>query len=311
MFPDYRPTRVSKYYMMKGVQKLRRGDQKFLKNALAAFSRSSCVDSFTGSVVASVGSVWARQGQNNCRIDENIPLMVEFDSAVTDRMSVDDYSPRVIEFVGANILVDDVIEPLVDMVEDFDFNQFIDDSIASSSTSVNDGDLLFRSLDNDEEIDVNLIASFDEELWSDPLDELRRLFLELGISVSQGSGILRYLAKKYPTDGYPRTCKTFMGTPKEKVPLIDLQNGKYYYYGLESALGRYSNEVLASFRNKDLQLDVGIDGFQFSKSSKRSGWPILVSLSNSNLDPVLVGLYVGSEKLNDVNSFLRPFCEEI
>lgn len=58
-------------------------------------------------------------------------------------------------------------------------------------------------------------------------------------------------------------------------------------------------------------LDIGADGFQFTKSGKRTGWPIIGNIVDSGLDPFIIGLYVGDEKPKSVDDFMRPFCQEL
>ena len=60
-----------------------------------------------------------------------------------------------------------------------------------------------------------------------------------------------------------------MGTPRERVMSQVIGDGTYTHYRVGRALGRYSKVVLRSI--DEVVLDVGIDGFQLAKSSKRFG----------------------------------------
>lgn len=48
----------------------------------------------------------------------------------------------------------------------------------------------------------------------------------------------------------------------------------------------------------------------FTKSGKRTGWPIIGYIVGSGTDPFIIGLYVSDEKPKSVDDFMRPLCQE-
>lgn len=68
-----------------------------------------------------------------------------------------------------------------------------------------------------------------------------------------------------------------MKTPKEKIKAVPIGTGFNHYVGIQEAINR-TREI----KDKLLQLGglvmlVSADGFQFYKSSKRVGWPLICS----------------------------------
>lgn len=60
-----------------------------------------------------------------------------------------------------------------------------------------------------------------------------------------------------------------------------------------------------------MTLDIGIDGFAIAKSSTHCGWPILGTLSNENVPPFLIAMYVGYKELKEIDPFLEDFAAEV
>lgn len=115
----------------------------------------------------------------------------------------------------------------------------------------------------------SIIYSYQDEFRessSDGLHALRHMILDAGISVTQGTKILQYLSDRYPSDNYPRTYQTLMGTPRKKIATQTMGDGQYAHYGIAQGLARYNRNVVIE-KMGELELDIGIDGFQLSKSS--------------------------------------------
>lgn len=82
--------------------------------------------------------------------------------------------------------------------------------------------------------------------------------------------------------------------------------GHYYHFGIVVGLQSYCPSVFLG--KSDVVIDIGIDGFSISKSSKLCGWPIMGYIVDSNLPPFLIGLYGGHGDPSSFNNFLGPFC---
>lgn len=87
-----------------------------------------------------------------------------------------------------------------------------------------------------------------------------------------------------------------------------MYNGEYVHFGVEFGLLAYQESPCGV---EEIVLEVSTDGFQFAKSSRRVGWPIFGCVVGSGLNPFLIGLYVGMEKLKSVDVFLAQFCDEL
>lgn len=178
-----------------------------------------------------------------------------------------------------------------------------------------EGEIVFAVLEDDAEDFDAIIYSYQEEFRessSDGLHSLRHMILDAGISVTQGTKILQYLSDRYPSDNYPRTYQTLMGTPRKKIATQTMGDGQYAHYGIAQGLARYNRNVVDIIEKMgSLEIDIGIDGFQLSKSSKKSGWPIIGAVVGVKVDPVVFGLWVGKTKPSLVDEFLLPFCEEM
>lgn len=109
---------------------------------------------------------------------------------------------------------------------------------------------------------------------------------------------------------YPLDARTLLRTPRHPTKPVAMSPGSYYHYGLRTGLLSYPAQVLLDLHY--LQIDISTDGFVFSNSSKRCGWPIFASVVGSKLDPILVGLYVGrTRKPDSIDEFMKYFVEEL
>lgn len=61
---------------------------------------------------------------------------------------------------------------------------------------------------------------------------------------------------------------------------------------------------------KLILIDIGTDGFSLANSSKKVRWPIFGSIVGMDLEPFIIGLYLGKAKPDSIDTFMQPFCEE-
>lgn len=130
--------------------------------------------------------------------------------------------------------------------------------------------------------------------------------LRFKLTSTQQGGLLHYLKRNYPLDNFPATYKTLFNIPKTPIETILVSPGQYYHFGIVIGLQSYCPTVF--FGKTEIVVDIGIDGFSISKSSKLCGWPIMGYMVDSNLPPFLIGLYVGHGDPNSFNDFLQSFC---
>lgn len=169
---------------------------------------------------------------------------------------------------------------------------------------VDDDELIGMHEDDD---DVDDIEDFNKK---DPehLVALRRWALICNVPKRHLNMLLKVLNKSH--GNYPLDSRTLLKTPREPTKSIVMSPGNYYHYGLKRGLLSYPSGRL--FELGDLSIDISTDGFAFAKSSKRCGWPIFASVVGSNLDPILIGLYIGrTRKPDSIDDFMRYFVDEL
>ena len=107
----------------------------------------------------------------------------------------------------------------------------------------------------------------------------------------------------------PSDSRTLFSTPKT-VELLEVPPGKYWHFGLKRVLEMLlTNKYLENIT--EISLNFNIDGLPVSKSSKGQFWPILCSIKGINLPPLVLGIYYGHSKPNNVNEFLKPIVDEL
>lgn len=114
--------------------------------------------------------------------------------------------------------------------------------------------------------------------------------------------------RKHYGDHFPKSAQTLLRTPRDRAIPTTVLPGQYYHFGLEVGLLSYPHNILRDF--KSIVIDIGTDVFQMANSSKTVGWPIFGSIVDTDLDPILIGLYIGKKKPNSIDTFMLPFCEE-
>lgn len=108
----------------------------------------------------------------------------------------------------------------------------------------------------------------------------------------------------------PKDPRTLFNCQKKTISLIPVDSGHYWHNGLIATL----KMIFLHLDNvpKCISLNVNIDGLPLFKSSKHQVWPILCNIHECpNIPPFVVGVYEGTSKPVDLNSFLQPFIEEL
>lgn len=105
--------------------------------------------------------------------------------------------------------------------------------------------------------------------------------------------LLAILRDKIPN--IPKSSKTLLQTPTQKTVTKTLSNnGKYWHFGLKNIF-----EAIA-FCGISLpaliELKINIDGIPIFNSSTSQCWPILCSIKNVSLKPMVIGIYCGETK---------------
>lgn len=104
----------------------------------------------------------------------------------------------------------------------------------------------------------------------------------------------------------PSDPRTLLSTPVV-IELYNMGSGKYWHCGLimKTIFQDISRPVSVS-------LNINIDGLPLFKSAKDEFWPILFNIFEfPNVKPMIIGIYHGKGKPNNMPSFLELFVTEL
>jgi len=203
----------------------------------------------------------------------------------------------------------------------------------SSSSSSSDED---TEVDQSTEyISDNCVELYDTTSYVYPCNQNPIDTLPLGTQIAEWSfkfnvsqnalssllGILRPVLSD--SHQLPKDPRTLLKTPKS-ISVSDIDGGKFYYFGIRKHLiietekgfvrCRFPlvEKLYESMGSNLLTLSVGSDGFPVSRSSNVQMWPILIKVDQSLLPrPLLVAIFCGLTKPNNVNEFFGPFIAEL
>lgn len=119
---------------------------------------------------------------------------------------------------------------------------------------------------------------------------------------------IRFVDKGASSTILPEDPRTLLQTP-QTVTLMPLSDGEYWHYGLKKCLEKI-------FRKLDkpitISVNINIDGLPLFQSSNTDFWPILFNITEMPKVPAMViGIFCGKSKTNDIDSFLTPFVDEL
>ena len=129
------------------------------------------------------------------------------------------------------------------------------------------------------------------------------LFFKLPMTaVNAILALLRFLNHYVPKD-----ARTVFKTPRSGPISTDFE-----HIGLKNQLIKKMKTSKSHINTREILLDVNIDGIPLFKSSNITSWPILISICNfSDKRPFPVSIFCGSGKPENLNSYLKPFVEEM
>ena len=106
----------------------------------------------------------------------------------------------------------------------------------------------------------------------------------------------------------PKDARTLLRQTGKKIKIEELSGGQFYYFGLNQALMQMRMHGIEVYDK--IQITVNVDGVPITKSPAKSFWPILVKVDNLDLPPIVVAIYFGLSKPNNLD-FLKDFVKEI
>jgi hypothetical protein len=171
-------------------------------------------------------------------------------------------------------------------------------------------DYIFREdlSDTDSECDIDLSEFVTNAYKSQFQTKLTEIFKRYQPS-HEFIGEMLVLLKHNGFPDLPVTAKTLY-KPEEPVEPIEtrvIDGGEYWHHGIENAFKDWE----ASLFGDIVELDIFVDGFPITKSSRLVGWPILGGIPNRPELPVLLfGIYAGYGSPKYADDLLRDFAVE-
>lgn len=106
----------------------------------------------------------------------------------------------------------------------------------------------------------------------------------------------------------PKDSRTFMKTPT-KISILKVGKGEYWHQSIEFCLQQHFSNLQEPL---NVSIDVNMDSLPIFKSSKIEFWPILYDIVEiPDFKPMVIGIYCGVGKPNNIETFLTPFVDEL
>lgn len=142
-------------------------------------------------------------------------------------------------------------------------------------------------------------------------EHLAACFVDNNLTHVQGNNILSLLRTHPCFSNLPKDVRTLINTPRNSAIVSKVEPGEYIHFDLEAAL--IENLSNLSFpANSYIALDFHTDGCALDKASTVHLWPIQCRMCNiQKAKPIVVGIYKGSQKPHDPNSFFEAFITDI
>lgn len=167
-----------------------------------------------------------------------------------------------------------------------------------SSTSTNISQALSLCSSNSSE------ASFQEHLAG--------CFVNNNLTHTQGNSVLSILRRHTCFSNLPKDVRTLLDTPRHRVLLCTVEPGEYIHFDLETGIVESLLNACFVPVIRELEIDFNTDGCTLDKSATINLWPIQCRLSNvQNVKPIVVGIYKGTQKPHDANTFFQKFIADV
>jgi hypothetical protein len=170
-------------------------------------------------------------------------------------------------------------------------------------------DIPDNDLDDDNDIGEEEILTELADSKTDR-DEWRQYVIDQGLTHKQIRGLLATIRKVHKRKDIPLAPSTLLRLTKKDIKTRTVAPGDYLHIGIVNTLTLADYPFLR--REKKIKIDICIDGVPLVKSSKLSMWPILGAFVNRrDLNPFLIGVYVGRGSPESISEYLKDFVEEI
>ncbi|XP_076660386.1 uncharacterized protein LOC143363725 [Halictus rubicundus] len=142
-------------------------------------------------------------------------------------------------------------------------------------------------------------------------DRLASCFVDNNLTHTQGNNILSLLRTHSCFSSLPKDIRTLIGTPCTSVVTSVVEPGEYVHFDVELKIVKQLSQCSPVIPG-ELQLDFHVDGCSLDNSNTIQIWPIQVRIVNIlNSKPIVVGIYKGTQKPKDCNSYLQKFVSDI
>lgn len=192
---------------------------------------------------------------------------------------------------------------------------FLEEEETFTETSVTD--LIFENLsedfifpnNDDSDSDTDSDCDLDEECINQQFISKLAMFIIKRKLSREATDELLVLLHDNGMPFLPKSAKTLLKTPKNKIVGKTVFPGEYWHFGIEKSI----NAQHELFEEADqVDIDVCMDGVPLVKSSKLCMWPILGAVvDNVNAKPFVIGCYVGYGSPKSSDDFLNDFALEL
>lgn len=187
----------------------------------------------------------------------------------------------------------------VSIFENCGYNQHV---INESDSDINDNDRA-------EENDINILNN--ERKMINFKEQFIGWLCEYNITHRATAALLKILKHVNINElqDLPLDPRTLLNTPKNTV-VREVPPGRYFHYGLRNALIDTLKTIDLSRIQKNIEININIDGLPLAKSSKSQFYPILGEIFPKIAEPFVIGAYHGYNKPACPNLFLKEFIKE-
>ncbi|XP_025161373.1 uncharacterized protein LOC112590059 isoform X1 [Harpegnathos saltator] len=170
-----------------------------------------------------------------------------------------------------------------------------DDSSSSSSNASECGTLFHDNFGQ---------SSFREQLAS--------CFVDNNFIHVQGNSVLSLLRTHPCFSNLPKDTRTLLNTPRNSIVVLNVEPGEYIHFDFQIALIEYLSHMSMAAIPSHIELDIHTDGCTLGRAGSVHLWPIQCRIANvQHAKPIIVGIYKGSQKPHNPNSFFEAFITDI
>lgn len=181
--------------------------------------------------------------------------------------------------------------------------------IAQDTNIINDESSFSMSSSSSKISDT--FSAFSDNFYQPTFRErLASCFVDNNLTHVQGNSILALLRTHSCFSNLPKDVRTLLCTPRNGVVISNVEPGQYIHFDLETG-------IVESLSNTatiptELELDFHTDGCSLDKAGTVHLWPIQCRVCNmEQTKPIIVGIYKGSQKSYDPNSFFKAFINDV